>query len=272
MKRNRRRFCKAEARRLLGQQSLFTLILASLALVMMTVAWQVIADGFFAFFDFGEYAPEPPADAVIEAARTVVMALGWFVLIMPIWYGLRAIGMAIVTGQGSAEPGLIFAAFASPRILTRVWRASLWMVWRFALSAGLIWGMWQGVALLEPLVHPAAYFFLCAGAVVLTPVLLIPLVGTHLIYPLLLADPKLGVFAAVRTAMKLAFRSFGETLCFWGSFLGWFALAFVTGGVMLVLYVLPYFILADTVYALCRMGDRPATISTKEINYVQQVQ
>ena len=39
MKRNRRRFCKAEARRLLGQQSLFTLILASLALVMMTVAW-----------------------------------------------------------------------------------------------------------------------------------------------------------------------------------------------------------------------------------------
>lgn len=267
----RRRFCKAEARRLLGQQSLFTLILASLVLVMMTVAWQVIVDGFFAFFDFGEYAPEPPADVVIETARTVVTALGWFVLIMPLWYGLRAIGMTAVTGQGgdhAAEPGLIFAAYASPRMLTRVWRASLWMVWRFALSAGLIWGMWYGVGLLEPLVHPFLYFSLCAGAVVLTPVMLIPLVGTHLIYPLLLADPGLGVFAAVRTAMKLAFRSFGETLCFWGSFLGWFALAFVTGGVMLVLYVLPYFILADTVYALCRIGSQPTTISTKEINHV----
>ena len=236
-------------------------------MLMLTVAGQVIVDGFFAFFDFGLYAPEPPADTVIEAARITVTALGWFVLIMPLWYGLRAIGMAAATGR-RVEPGMIFAAFASPRTLLRVWRASLWIVWRAVLSGGLIWGLWQGVGLLAPLVHPVAYFFLCAGAVVLTPVLLLPLVGTHLIYPLLLANPDLGVFAVVRASLRLAFCSFGETLCFWLSFAGWFALSFVTGGVLLVLYVLPYFILADTVYALCRMSERPITQSTKEINHV----
>lgn len=264
----RRRFCKSEARRLLGQQNLFALILALLAMVMLTVAWQIIADGFFAFFDFGEYAPEPPTETVLEAARTAVTAFGWFVLIMPLWYGLRAIGMTAVTGQGVAEPGQIFAAFASPRTLLRVWRASLWMVWRAALAGGLVWGMWSGVGLLETLVHPIAYFFLCAGAVVLTPILLLPLAGTQLIYPLLLADRSLGVFAAVRLATKMAFRSFWETLLFWCTFLPWFALGLCTGGVMLILYVLPYFILADTVYVLCRMGGWPITQITKEINHV----
>lgn len=264
----RRRFCKAEARRLLGQQNLFALILASLVLVMMTVAWQIIADGFFAFFDFGEYAAEPSDDRVIEYARIAVTTLGWFVLIMPLWYGLRAIGMAAVTGQGRVEPGMIFAAFASPRTLLRVWRASLWMVWRFVLSAGLIWGMWFCIKLYGLMFHPAVLLLLCGAAVVLTPVLLLPLVGTQLIYPLLLADPMLGVFAAVRMSLKLAFRSFGETLLFWFSFIPWFALAFATGGVMLILYVLPYFILADTVYVLCRMAGQPTTISTKEINHV----
>ena len=264
----RRRFCKSEARRLLGHQNLFALILASLALVMLKVAWQIIADGFFAFFDFGEYAPEPPADAVLDAARNAVLALGWFVLIMPLWYGLRAIGMTAVTGQGVAEPGQIFAAFASLRTLTRVWRASTWMIWRFVLAGGLVWGMWAGVGLLNSLVHPVAYFFLCAGAVVLTPVLLLPLAGTQLIYPLLLADPSLGVFAAARMATKMAFCSFWETLFFECSFLLWFVLGLCTGGVLLVLYVIPYFILADTVYVLCRMGERPITQITKEINHV----
>lgn len=84
----RRRYFKAEARRLLGQRDqLFTFILASLALVMLTVAWQVIVDGFFAFFDFGLYSPEPPLDAAVEAARTVLYWLGFLLLLMPLWYG-----------------------------------------------------------------------------------------------------------------------------------------------------------------------------------------
>ena len=269
MRRIRSRFCKAEARRLLGQQNLFTLILASLVLVMMTLAWQMIVGGFFAFFDFGLYAPEPPDARVIEIARNVVTALGWFVLLMPLWYGLRGIAMTMVAEQGTAEPGQLFAAFADPGTLMRVWRASAWIVWRFALSAGLVWALWYGVGALEPFFPPVLFFFLCAGAGLLTPFLLTPLVGTRLIYPLLLADPAMGVWVAVRMSTRLAFRSLAETLLFWGSFLGWFALAFVSGGVLLVLYVLPYFILADTVYVHCRIAGLPTTISTKEINHVQ---
>lgn len=273
----RRRYFKAEARRLLGQRDqLFTFILASLALVMLTVAWQVIVDGFFAFFDFGLYSPEPPLDAAVEAARTVLYWLGFLLLLMPLWYGLCAISWTAVTGEGAgkcASTGQLFAAFDSPRTLFRVWRASLWMAWRFALAGGLVWAMWYSVGLLAPVMSSFSYFSLCAAAVVLTPVLLLPLVGAHLLFPLLLTDPEIGVFSALRTATRLAFRALGETLTFWFSFAGWFALAFVTGGVMLVLYVLPYFILADTEYALYLLarGGRPITITTKEIHHVQQV-
>lgn len=263
---------------MLGQRdNLFTFILASLAWVMLTFAWLVIVDGFFAFFDFGLYAPEPPLDTVVEIARNVLYWLGFLFLLMPLWYGLCAIGWTAVTGEGTGERatvGQLFAAFDAPRTLCRVWRASLWLLWRAALAGGLIWAMWYGVGLLAPMLHPVAYFFLCAAAVVLTPVLLLPLVGTHLLFPLLLTEPAMGVFAALRTATRLGFRSLGETLAFWFSFAGWFALAFATGGVMLVLYVLPYFILADTGYALYLLAraGRPITITTKEINYVQQVQ
>ena len=252
MRRKRRQYYKAEARRLLDRQNLYVLIMAALLLVMMSIAWQVIVSGFFSFFHFETGSLTPENEQIVMAAETTVNLLGVLILLMPLWYGFCAIARTMVFAQEDAtpaEPGQLFCAFSSPRILLRVWRASLWIFWRFAFSAGLIWGMWYGVGLLEPHLPGLAYFALCTAAVVLTPLLLFPLAGTHLIFPLLLDNPTLGIFSAVWRSMRLSWRALGETLLFWMSFLPWFALGFATGGVMLVLYVLPYFILADTLYA-----------------------
>lgn len=267
LRRQRRQWYRAEARRLLGQgQTLFTLIIASLALIMLAVALTVMVDGFFALFDFGVISIDPPADAAIEMARITLLVLGLVFLLMPLWYGLRGIALSAVCGA-PCTTGQLFSAFDSPRTLFRVWRASLWIAWRIGLSAGLLFALWWGVGFADVPLR----LFLLPGAVLLTPVLLLPLVGTHLLFFIMHIRPELGVFAAVRLSCRLARRSLWETLALRFSFIGWFALSFASAGVMLVLYVLPYFILADTAYAqyLLARAAQPITISTEEKNHVQ---
>lgn len=267
LRRQRRQWYRVEARRLLGQgQTLFTLILASLALIMLAVALTVMVDGFFALFDFGVISIDPPADAAIEMARITLLVLGLVFLLMPLWYGLRGIALSAVCGV-PCTTGQLFSAFDSPRTLFRVWRASLWIAWRIGLSAGLLFALWWGVGFADVPLR----LFLLPGAVLLTPVLLLPLVGTHLLFFIMHIRPELGVFAAVRLSCRLARRSLWETLALRFSFIGWFALSFASAGVMLVLYVLPYFILADTAYAqyLLARAAQPITISTEEKNHVQ---
>lgn len=267
LRRQRRQWYKAEARQRLGQgQTLFNLILAALVLIMLTVALTVMVDGFFALFDFGVISIDPPAEAAVGAARMVLLVFGLLFLLMPLWYGLRGIALSAVCGA-PCETGQLFAAFNSSYTIFRVWRASLWIAWRIFLSTGLLFALWWGVGLLDfPL-----RLFLLPGAVLLTPVLLLPLMGTHLLFTVMHIRPELGVFAAIRLSCRLAWRSLWETLTLRFSFIGWFALSFVSAGVMLVLYVLPYFILADTAYAqyLLARAAQPITISTEEKNHVQ---
>lgn len=267
LRRDRRQWYKTQAKQRLGEGDyLFVLIIAALVLIMMTVSWTVIVSNLFAFFDFGVLAADPPADMAISLARIAVLLLGEIFLLMPLWYGLRGMGLAIMRGE-DCRVGDLFAAFSTPRSFARVCRASLWIAWRAALSVALIYAMWYGVGLLE---LPLRWFFL-PPALLLTPLLLFPLVGTHLLFSVMHIHPELGVFAALRCSTRLAVRSLGETLAFWGSFLGWFVLSFATAGVMLVLFVLPYFILADTAYVqyLLARAAQPITISTEEKNHVQ---
>lgn len=267
LRRQRRQWYKAEARQRLGQgQTLFTLILSSLVLIMLTVALTVMVDGFFALFDFGVISVDPPAEDALAAARMALLVFGLLLLLMPLWYGLRGIALTAVCGE-SCGTGQLFSAFDSIRTLFRVWRASLWIAWRIFLSFGLLFALWWGVGLLDfPL-----RLILLPGAVLLTPILLLPLVGTHLLFSIMHLRPYLGVFAAIRLSCRLALRSLWETLTLRLSFIGWFALAFASAGVMLVLYVLPYFILADTAYVqyLLARAAQPITISTEEKNHVQ---
>lgn len=267
LRRQRRQWYKAEARQLLGQgQTLFTLILAILTLIMITVALTVMVDGFFALFDFGVISIDPPAYGAVEIARIVLLVLGLLFLLMPLWYGLREIALSAVCGA-PCRAGQLFSAFDCSYTLFRVWRASLWIAWRIFLSAGLLAALWWGVGLLDFSLR----LFLLPGAVLLTPVLLLPLMGTHLLFSIMHIRPELGVFAAIRLSCRLARHSLWETLTLRFSFAGWFALSFASAGVMLVLYVLPYFILADTacVQFLLARAAQPITISTEEKNHVQ---
>ncbi len=261
----------SDARRLLERrQCRFTLRLASFFLILITLAWRICLDRCFSFFDLGPYAPVPPRAEAVAAARMMIDLFGTILLLMPLRYGLYTIAMAVATGEGSAEAGRLFAAFSSVRTLRRVWRCSVLIVWRAALSGVLVYLTWHclaryGAALPQPL-----SLLLCALAAAITPLLLFPLVGTHLLYPLLIANPTMRVTSVLRTAAHLALGSFGDTLLLWGMFLFRFALAYATGGVLLI-FVIPYFVLTDTVRVCSHMTrrGRPITISTKEINHVQ---
>ena len=254
---------------------MFTLIVASLALILLVYALSVFVDGFFAFFDFGLLSPEPPADRIVSAARGGMSCLTVMLFGLPLWYGMRVVSMRMTAEESSPTAAMLFSAFDSFAVLRRVWGASLWMLWRAALSGGLIGGMWYGVTLLLPRLVRTGDVLITAAAVLLTPVLLLPLAGTHLVFPMLSARPDLTVRAAIFRSTRAVLGALPETLCFWGSFIPWFALAFVSGGVLLVLFVLPYFLLADALFArylIARAAQSATLISyhdTEETTYVQ---
>ncbi|MBR6709176.1 MAG: hypothetical protein IKL84_05805 [Clostridia bacterium] len=252
--RTRRRWCKAEAKRLLGEnEHLLRLIIASLVLILLVYALSVLVDGLFVFFDFGLLAPEPPADAAVQFVRSGALLLVAFLFGMPLWYGMRTLTFRMTCGE-DAVPSMLLSAFDSLKSLRRVWVASLWILLCAALSGGLVWGLWYGVTLLQPLTESWLDVLLTVAAVLLTPILLLPLAGTHFLFFGLYDQPQNGIFSIVYGAMRATLRALPELLIFWVSFIPWFALAVLSGGVLLVLFVLPYFLLADALLARCLMA------------------
>lgn len=233
----------------LRQKNALLLIAATLIPIIMIVAGQGIYSMLF-------YAVEDPAAPMI----TLMTVLNVFILAItiPLIGGTLYIATGVAHGEDRRIKD-IFYAYTSVRAWLRTWIALLIPALMFAAIAGvstMVLSLSNGMVALTQLMEqgPAMLYgnlFQSAGLLFSAIMGLIGLILFGIVMPfpwLVLSSPKepLGfIFVRTISSMRGHLCAFA---CLHLSFIGWLLLSVATVGVLLVLFVIPFYLLTVTKY------------------------
>ena len=208
-----------------------------------------------------------PSDMVsyADAIATAVM----LILTLPLLGGTMYIAQGLADGE-ERHVCDVFHAYTSLPSYFRAWVAILLPLCVLALTAlvnVLIVDVTHAMCnIVSDSEKWSIYIdmFLSAGDVFIAITTLIGVLLSGYLFPLAwlaYTTPGMSLSRAISTSIRAARGHLGEILIFHLSFLGWLVLSVCTVGILLVLFVLPYYLLTAAFYisALCRdAADREA--------------
>jgi len=215
----RRRFFKREARRVIFSGSnWYKLVFASLFMSLTAVSVSYISDSFFAVMPANSYAASYLTDILYLA------------VIVPLIYGFYAYCGELMTGT-TPRFGVIFDVYGSVAMLARVYKIFFVYLWRYFIWLAMIYaGLFAG----GYFIIAAAVIFI-GGGIFLQRYYLVPYIALH----------NMTVHEAVKCSVKLMKGYKFDILMFRFSFAVWFVISFLTLGVTAVMFVIPYYMLAN---------------------------
>lgn len=234
--------------------------LTLIAATLIPIVMYVVAQGIYAMLD---YAIDPSAKGGLIAELASIVDL---ILILPV-LPLAGGTLYIVTGLARGEmrrAGDVFYAYTSPRAHFRTWGALLIPLFCVSAVVGIVdmillssqglaemaWAMEAGKPYASLLLDGGILFAVLAaivGALLCTYVMPLPwLVFLH-------PDTKMTAHFGKSVCLTRGRLIAWIALSF--SFLGWLLLSVVSVGILLVLFVLPYYLLTVTFYTEALDGN-----------------
>jgi len=200
-----------------------------------------------------------------DMIATVVM----LILTLPLLGGTMYIAQGLADGE-ERHARDVFHAYTSPSAYLRAWIVTLLPLCILALTAlvdVLIIDVTHAMCnIVSDSEKWSIYIdlFLSAGDVFIAITTLVGVFFSGYLFPiawLAYTAPGMSLSRVIRTSIRAARGHLGDILIFHLSFLGWLILSICTVGILLVLFVLPYYLLTAAFYisALCRdAADREA--------------
>gem|GEM_PF-3361149 len=225
----RRRYFKREARHIIFSGSnWYKLVFASMFMLVIMVSVNYICGSFLDVFN---------VDKNIEAYLTDIIYLA---VIVPFIYGFCLYNIKLADNE-SPRFGVIFDVYGSMSLLARTYKVFFTYIWRYFIWFAIIYG-----ALIA-----AEYYFIPAviAAVALIICGAIFLQRYYLTLYVALRNDDITVREAVKCGTSRMKGYKFDTLMFQFTFTAWFIVSFFTLGITAVLYVIPYYVLANLEFA-----------------------
>jgi len=227
----RRRYFKREARYIIfSGGNWYKLVFASIFMMMTMVSVKYICGSFFSVFNGGQNA---------ESYFTDILYLA---VIVPLLYGFYAYNITL-TDNETPRFGVMFDVFGSLVLLVRAYKVFFTYLWRYFIWLAVIYGalkaidIYAGTVLISTLSLAAAAVFIIIGLVFLQRYYLTLYVAIY--------NNNMTVHEAVKHSVSLMKGYKFDTLMFQFEFALWFIISYLTLGIAAVVYVIPYYVLAN---------------------------
>ena len=221
----RRRYFKREARQIIFTGgNWYKLICASAFMMMTMVSVKYICGSFFTLID-GSHGAESYLTDIVYLA-----------VIVPLVYGFYAYNIKLTDNKPSRF-GVIFDGFGSAALLGRAYKVFFAYLWRYVIWFAMIYAALTAAEyyLIPALI--AAAVFIIIGAVFLQ--------RYYLTLYVAVCNTKMTVREAVKYSIPLMKGYKLDTLMFQLGFALWFVISYLTLGIAAVVYVIPYYVLAN---------------------------